>query len=125
MASLRNFSDKMLKYLSEPVKNKQAAFYPNLVNGKWREPRFSLRRQADLRKMCLLNNVVPESIGLPPKAPKKPVKYKPAKGHKSQRTYLEKKEKVQAALQDMPNKISTWKENAFKEHEKTKSTLPF
>ncbi|OMJ20472.1 hypothetical protein AYI70_g4091 [Smittium culicis] len=125
MASVRKFSDKMLKYLTEPIKNQQLAFSPNLINGKWREPKFSLRRQADLRKLCLLNGVEPESIGLPSKSEKKSVRYKPPKGHKSQRQYLEKKNKVQAALQDMPNKISNWKENTQKEYEKTKSLLPF
>ncbi|PVU85457.1 hypothetical protein BB559_007011 [Furculomyces boomerangus] len=125
MASLRKFSESMLKYLSEPIKDKHAAFSPNFVNGKWRNPKFSLRRQADLRKMCLLNGVDPESIGLPPKVKKNALRQKPPKLHKEQRQYAEKKAKVEKALEDMPKKIMEWKENIRKEEEKTKSSLPF
>ncbi|KAJ2357786.1 hypothetical protein IWW50_001608 [Coemansia erecta] len=123
MATARKFSESVLKHLK--TKHAENAFSPTFVNNHWRSPKFSLRRQAELRKACLLNNVDPASIGMPEPKPQKIMQKKPPKGHKQQREYAMKQEKIQKNLDEMPQKISKWKADLAKEKEKIKPSLPF
>ncbi|KAJ2081343.1 hypothetical protein H4R24_002401 [Coemansia sp. RSA 988] len=123
MATVRTFSAAVLKNIK--VEHSEAAFLPKLENGFWRSPKFSLRRQAELRKACLLNNIEPESIGMPPPKPQKIMQKKPPKGHKQQRLYEAKRAEIQMHLDKMPEKIQKWKKDLAIQKEKEKSSLPF
>ncbi|KAJ1948570.1 hypothetical protein DL89DRAFT_281312 [Linderina pennispora] len=123
MATVRKFSANILNHVK--AEHAETAFKVSFVNGHWRPPHFSLRRQAELRKACLVQGIDPTSIGMSELAPKKPVRSKPPKGHKQQRTYAEKQAMIQKNLDEMPEKIRKWKEDLAKEKEKNKSSLPF
>ncbi|KAJ1783712.1 hypothetical protein LPJ59_006518 [Coemansia sp. RSA 2399] len=123
MATLRKISEPVLKQLGQ--KHSESAFVPSFVNGHWRPGKFSARRQAELRKACVLNNVDPESIGMPALKMKGILRKKPAKGHKQQREYAEKQAAIQMNIDDMPNKIKKWKADLAKEKIKLTPTLPF
>ncbi|KAI7825033.1 hypothetical protein BX661DRAFT_199556 [Kickxella alabastrina] len=123
MATVRKFSAAVLNHLKK--EHPENAFKVSFVNGHWRPAQFSLRRQADIRKACMLTKVDPKTIGMPALPKKKKMQKKPAKGHKQQRTYAEKQAMIQKNLEDMPEKIRKWKEELEKEKAKTKSTLPF
>ncbi|KAJ2780614.1 hypothetical protein H4R18_003370 [Coemansia javaensis] len=125
MATARQFSAAVLRHLE--AKHPEDAFKATFVNGYWRGPRFSLRRQAELRKACLLTGVDPASIGMPEPPQTRAMQYKPPKGHKQQRLYAEKQAAIQKNLADMPEKIRKWKEasDLAKEKEKNRSSLPF
>ncbi|KAI9499839.1 hypothetical protein GGI25_005581 [Coemansia spiralis] len=123
MATVRKFSAAILSRLE--AKHGETAFVPSFVNGHWRQGKFSHRQQADMRKACLINNVDPTSIGMPPPKPKGVLHRKPPKGHKQQRLYKEKQAAIQKNLDDMPNKIQRWKEELEKEKLKSKPSLPF
>ncbi|KAJ1662472.1 hypothetical protein IW140_005275 [Coemansia sp. RSA 1813] len=123
MATARKFSEQILKQLN--TKHSESAFMPTFVNGHWRPGKFSARRQAELRKACLLNNIDPVAIGMPAPKPKGVLHRKPPKGHKQQRQYAEKQAAIQKNLDDMPNKIRKWKEDLAKEKSKSTPTLPF
>ncbi|KAJ1948915.1 hypothetical protein FBU59_001379 [Linderina macrospora] len=49
---------------------------------------------------------------MPALAPKKPVRSKPPKGHKQQRTYAEKQAMIQKNLDEMPEKIRNYQKDA-------------
>ncbi|KAJ2762969.1 hypothetical protein IWQ57_005667 [Coemansia nantahalensis] len=119
MATARKFSNAILKNLAKA--HGEAAFTPTFVNGNWRGPRFSLRRQAELRKACLLTDVDPAAIGMPEPRARKVMQKKPPKGHKQQRLYAQKQAAIQKNLDEMPEKIRQWKE----EKDKARSSLPF
>ncbi|KAJ1961712.1 hypothetical protein GGI12_003095 [Dipsacomyces acuminosporus] len=123
MATVRKISASILNHIR--TEHAENAFKATFVNGFWRSPRFSLRRQAEIRKACLMNDIDPTSIGFPEPQPKKPVRSKPPKGHKQQRLYAEKKAKIQKNMEEMPSKIRKWKEDLAKEKEKNKSSLPY
>ncbi|KAJ2515335.1 hypothetical protein H4217_005234 [Coemansia sp. RSA 1939] len=124
MATARKFSKEILKHLDKTYP--ESAFKATFVDGRWRRGRFSGRRQAELRKACLVNQVDSASIGLPPLAPRSSNFQKKApKGHKQQRTYAEKQAAIQKNLDDMPNKIKKWKDDLAKEKHKLTPTLPF
>ncbi|KAJ2365029.1 hypothetical protein H4S02_005761 [Coemansia sp. RSA 2611] len=123
MATARKFSDAVLKHLQ--TQHAESSFTATFVNGYWRSPRFSLRRQAELRKACVMRGVDPVSIGLPEPAPHKVMQKKPPKGHKQQREYQAKQEKIQKNMREMPAKIRDWKQGLAKELEKSKPSLPF
>ncbi|KAI9595246.1 hypothetical protein BDF19DRAFT_442640 [Syncephalis fuscata] len=113
MATNRVFSKSML-YLS-CLKFSANDFKPAFVNGHWRKPRISLRRQADLRKACLIQGKTPEDYGLPSVKENKPLRVKPPKGTKYQRNYEERKMKVEKSLGSMSEKIADWKEASLNE----------
>ncbi|KAJ2451782.1 hypothetical protein EV183_003378 [Coemansia sp. RSA 2336] len=123
MATVRKFSEAVLKNIK--TVHSENEFKATFVNGHWRSPRFSLRRQAELRKACLFNNIDPKSIGMPEVAAPKTMQKKPPKGHKQQREYAAKQAKIQKNLQEMPEKIRKWKSDLAKEKEKAKPSLPF
>ncbi|RKP24234.1 hypothetical protein SYNPS1DRAFT_12707 [Syncephalis pseudoplumigaleata] len=108
MATARIFSKRLLQ-LSR-LQYKAEDFQTSFVNGHWRQPRIGPRRQADLRKACLLEGRDPASHGLPEPKQHKPLRVKPPKGTKYQRNYEERKAKVEKSLSDMPTKITEWKE---------------
>ncbi|KAJ1920356.1 hypothetical protein H4219_001331 [Mycoemilia scoparia] len=125
MATNRVFSAKLLKQIQSAHLAEE--FTAQFKNGFWRSPKFSLRRQADMRKACLLNSIDPASIGLSEKTVslKKTKKMNKPKGHKHQRNYMARQEEINQALQDMPTKIQTWKDDLAKEKAKLKPSLPF
>lgn len=125
MATARKFSKQILKHLE--IKHPSSAFEPTFVNNNWRQPKFSLRRQADLRKACLLNHTDTDAIGMPPTkvSNKRPLYGKPPKGHKHQLGYEERQERIRKNMEEMPEKIRKWKQELAKEKEKNKSSLPF
>ena len=88
MAANKAFSRTLLS-LSQP-RFSASDFKPAFVNGHWRKPRFGLRRQADLRKICLIQGKAPEDYGLPEVRENKPLRVKPPKGTKYQRNYAER-----------------------------------
>ncbi|KAJ2489591.1 hypothetical protein IWW37_003871 [Coemansia sp. RSA 2050] len=123
MATVRAFSASILRHTK--VEHAETCFKPVFVNGNWRSPGFSLRRQAELRKACTLNGVDPLSIGMPPVAPPKVMQKKPPRGHKQQRQYADKQAIIAKNMKDMPDKIRKWKEALAKERLKAKPILPF
>ncbi|KAJ2556900.1 hypothetical protein EV175_001691 [Coemansia sp. RSA 1933] len=123
MATARTFSKAILKQLGKV--HAESDFAPTFVNGHWRPGKFSARRQAELRKACLLNNIDPASIGMPEPSAKGILLKKPPKGHKQQRQYAQKQVTIQKNLDDMPNKIKKWKDDLAKEKAKLAPTLPF
>jgi hypothetical protein len=123
MATVRKFSEHMLKLARKQHSPKD--FVPQFVNNHWRPPRISLRRQADLRKACLIQGLDPVKLGIPPKAEHKPLRTKPPKGTKYQRNYEERKAKVEKLMAEMPKKIEAWREEKRQEKLKAKSTMPF
>ncbi|CAG8688958.1 11320_t:CDS:2, partial [Scutellospora calospora] len=92
---------------------------------KWKAPKVSKRKLADMRKNCEYLGVDPNSIGLPPKPEKKPPRNKPRKGAKYERNAPERKAKIAKALEEMPQTIAAWKLEKLKEKEKNKPSLPF
>ncbi|KAJ2097775.1 hypothetical protein GGI09_003652 [Coemansia sp. S100] len=123
MATVRTFSASILSHIK--AEHAETCFKPVFVNGHWRSPRFSLRRQAELRKACTLNGVDSVSIGMPPPAPQKIMQKKPPKGHKQQRQYADKQAIIKKNMEEMPEKIRKWKETLAKEKLKAKPVLPF
>ncbi|KAJ2161128.1 hypothetical protein GGF46_001717 [Coemansia sp. RSA 552] len=123
MATTRKFSGAVLKHLK--TQHGESAFKATFVNGFWRSPRFSLRRQADLRKACVLNGVDPASIAMPELAPQKIMRKKAPKGHKQQREYAAKQAEIQKKLDEMPERIRKWKADLEKERIKNRPSLPF
>ncbi|KAJ2723477.1 hypothetical protein GGI07_002600 [Coemansia sp. Benny D115] len=123
MATVRSFSAAMLKHTT--VVRPKDFYEVKFVNGFWRPSSVSLRRQADIRKACLISSIDPVSIGLPELQKKKRLQKKPAKGHKQQRLYASKQAAIQKNLDEMPEKIRKWKDDLVKEKAKTKSSLPF
>jgi hypothetical protein len=111
--SFNFFVKKGMKFISESLKqlvqraHPPSDFAPQFVNGFWRSPKYSLRRQADMRKAARILQV--EMIGLPEESTRKPLRVKPPKGTKYQRNYQERMAKIDKALQDMPNKVAQWK----------------
>ncbi|KAI9227690.1 MAG: hypothetical protein DHS80DRAFT_6351, partial [Piptocephalis tieghemiana] len=100
-------------------------FRPRFIQGHWRDPKVSLRRQADIRKTCLILGVDPVSIGLPEKKEKGTLRKKPFKLHKSERTFSERRAKVAKAMEEMPSRVEQWRREYREEREKSKSVLPF
>ncbi|KAJ2715776.1 hypothetical protein H4R19_001015 [Coemansia spiralis] len=123
MATVRTFSKAILGNLAKV--HGESSFKATFVDGHWREPRFSLRRQAELRKACLVTGVDPATIGMPEPRARKVMQKKPPKGHKQQRLYAQKQAAIQKNLDEMPEKIRKWKEELAKEKEKNQSSLPF
>ncbi|KAL1921197.1 mitochondrial 54S ribosomal protein mL59 [Calcarisporiella thermophila] len=105
----------------------QPQFYVSEVTGigRWRPPLLSLRRQADLRKACIIRDIDPTTIGLPAVKEKGVLRSKPPKGTKAERTADERKAKIAKNLEEMPKKIQSWKEDLLREKEKNKPRLPF
>lgn len=89
MASIRQFSPKVLESIAKP--HPPHIFLPRVVvneltgKSRWYEPGISLRRQANMRKACLFQGIAPESIGMPPLPDKKPLRIKPPKLEKHER----------------------------------------
>ncbi|RUS17984.1 hypothetical protein BC937DRAFT_89285 [Endogone sp. FLAS-F59071] len=129
MASIRHFSPKVLKSIAKP--HPPRIFLPRVVvneftgKSRWHPPAISLRRQANMRKACLLEGVAPESIGMPPLPDKKPLRIKPPKLAKHERMAPERKAKIAKAIENMPETIKAWKEEKLREKTKSKSSLPF
>lgn len=117
MLAKRVFSEKILARLKTPLTaadvKPQYVFNEVTQKGYWREPRMSLRRQADLRKACLLNGVDPASIGLPPVQPRKPLRTKPNKLEKHERLRESRQETIRKNMEKMPETIRAWKEVNF------------
>lgn len=118
MSSKRLFSAKFLQRLSKPLT--EADVKPQYVwneakqKGFWRPPQVSLRVQADLRKACMQEGVDPLSIGLPPVAPRKPLRTRPNKLEKHERMRAERQETIRKNLEKMPQTIQAWKEVKLK-----------
>ncbi|RUP43151.1 hypothetical protein BC936DRAFT_137541 [Jimgerdemannia flammicorona] len=114
MTTLRKFSLRVLKSIATP--HPPEIFKPKIVinqltgNTHWHPPKYSLRRQADMRKACILSGKDPESIGLPPLPEKKPLRTKPPKLAKHVRMAPERKAKIDLALKNMLERIKEWKE---------------
>ncbi|ORY04905.1 hypothetical protein K493DRAFT_205135 [Basidiobolus meristosporus CBS 931.73] len=123
MATLRSISKKALSQVQKTYEPE--LFLPQFVNNRWRAPKYGLRIQANMRKNCILSGIDPISIGLPPVKESKPVRVKPPKGTKIQRTYVEKQAKIRDNLTKMDEKITNWRQEQRKEKAKTKSVMPF
>ena len=120
----RAFSREIIKLAStmHPTQD----FLPRFFNGYWRSPRFSLRRQADIRKCAIMLGRDPVlDVGLPPLPEKKPLRVKPPKGTKMERTYEERQEKIRKAMEEMPEKVQKWRKEMRDAKEKAKPILPF
>ncbi|KAI9496091.1 hypothetical protein BDB00DRAFT_810450 [Zychaea mexicana] len=129
MASKRLFSEKILarlsKSLTEADVKPQFVFNEAKQKGFWRPPQVSLRVQNDLRKACIQQGVDPLSIGLPSVQPRKPLRTKPNKLEKHERTRSERQENIRKNLDKMPQTIQAWKEDKLKEAAKQKTSVPF
>ncbi|KAI9316430.1 hypothetical protein BX666DRAFT_2019484 [Dichotomocladium elegans] len=129
MSSKRVFSAKFLERLTKPLTEAdvkpQFVFNEAKQKGFWRPPQISLRVQNDLRKACIQQGIDPLSIGLPPVAAKKPLRTKPNKLEKHERTRAERQQTIRSNLEKMPQTIQAWKEDKLKEAAKQKSSLPF
>ncbi|KAI9304488.1 hypothetical protein BJ944DRAFT_181602 [Cunninghamella echinulata] len=129
MATQRIFSQKFLNKLTKPLV--EADIKPQLVYNEakqksfWRPAQVSRRVQNDLRKACLQQHIDPSTIGLPPKAPHKSLRYKPNKLEKHERMRAERQETIRKNLEKMPQIIQAWKEDKLKELAKQKTSLPF
>ncbi|CAG8693516.1 8064_t:CDS:2 [Cetraspora pellucida] len=94
---------------------KPSDFKPTFKNinlwgkAKWKAPKVSRRKLADMRKNCEYLGIDPNSIGLPPKPEKKPPRNKPRKGAKHERNAPERKAKIAKALEEMPQTIAAWR----------------
>ncbi|KAG0170171.1 hypothetical protein DFQ28_002235 [Apophysomyces sp. BC1034] len=129
MATHRAFSQKFLAKLAKPLA--EADVKPQFVFNEakqrafWRPGQVSLRVQNDMRKACLQQGIDPLTIGLPPKAPHKPMRYKPNKLEKHERMRAERQETIKKNLEKMPQTIQAWKEDKMKELSKQKTSMPF
>ncbi|KAK9762661.1 hypothetical protein K7432_011404 [Basidiobolus ranarum] len=123
MATLRTISQKALSQIQKTYEPK--VFLPQYVDNRWRAPKFGLRIQANMRKNCILSGIDPLSIGLPAVKESKPVRVKPPKGTKVQRTYVEKQAKIRDNLLKMEEKITHWRQEQRKDKAKAKSVMPF
>ncbi|KAJ1980798.1 hypothetical protein H4R35_000981 [Dimargaris xerosporica] len=123
MASVRRFSQKLCDKLNKTWD--PSDFKAQFVNGYWRTSRISLRQQADMRKLCLVKGIDPASIGLPALAERKPLRVKPPKGHKPERTKAVRQEKINVALKNMPKTIADWKKAKEAAKAKEKPVLPY
>jgi hypothetical protein len=114
MSTHRIFSPKFLNRLGKPLTESdlKATFVYNdsKQKGFWRPAQVSRRVQNDLRKACVQYNVDPASIGLPPAAAAKPLRYKPNKLEKHERMRAERQSNIQKNLEKMPQTIQAWKE---------------
>lgn len=82
-------SKQVMKLIA--VKHPSSNFVPQFINGFWRSSKYSLRRQADMRKAAILTGKDPiNDVGLPPVPEKQPLRIKPPKGTKAQRTYQQR-----------------------------------
>ncbi|KAK3329020.1 hypothetical protein B0H66DRAFT_540013 [Apodospora peruviana] len=92
------------------------------VTGKWHDPKYSLRRQADLVKLARTHGVE-ELLPFTPKKTEERLRKRvelglrvkgtgvdqKVKGHKHERTLVAKMEKRREAMLEMPNLIREWK----------------
>ncbi|CAG8729056.1 10480_t:CDS:2, partial [Dentiscutata heterogama] len=114
-----------IKRQYKPSDFKPTFKYINLWGkARWKAPKVSSRKLADMRKNCEYLGVDPTSIGLPPKPEKKPPRSKPRKGAKYERNAPERKAKIAKALEEMPQTIAAWRLEKLKEKEKNKPSLP-
>ena len=116
---------------SSPSLPHENPFQPtkNPITGAWRDPVYSLRRQADLVKLAR-DNGVEELLPFTTKGTRerqarqeekagKMMNGRKVKGHHWERTQKGRLEKRRQAMAGMPELIRTWKEVRVPHHEKT------
>ena len=122
MASKRVFSEQILARLTKPLTETdikpQFVFNEAKQKSFWRPPQVSLRVQNDLRKACIQQGIDPLSIGLPAVQPRKPLRTKPNKLEKHERTRAERQETIRKNIEKMPETIQAWKEVKKKKKKK-------
>lgn len=115
MSTFRLFSRKFLskldnaKFVEADVKP-QLVFNEKKAKSFWRPARLSRRTQNDLRKACIQQGIEPTTIGLLPPTSPKPLRYKPNKLEKHERTRAERQATIQRNMEKMPETIQAWKE---------------
>ncbi|KAJ3359703.1 hypothetical protein GGF32_009048 [Allomyces javanicus] len=102
----------------------------NTNTGHWNKPKFSLRKQASIRKATMLAPLagVKEPVFVPlPALPteRKPLRTKLPKGTKADRTKAKREEAVTEKLAQMEKTLEAWRNAKRAEKLKAKPDLPF
>lgn len=117
-------SDWILKQIAFPPP-KEYYSPKTLESGKICPPKISYRNQLRIRHACILANISPESIGLPPVPVESPKRFYDIKGSKAPQKIHSRALKIEQNMKEMPQRVAAWRAEKRKQRLAAVPEMPF